>query len=88
MRKCSLAQAFLFSLCKELIVSKAKTSYVNCCRLVYLKGRYKMHVYTGEAKDSTAWNEFGGDDPAPQLPSLEVFSNSCTVEEFAQNVSS
>ena len=47
-----------------------------------------MHVYTGEAKDSTAWNEFGGDDPAPQLPSLEVFSNSCTVEEFAQNVSS
>ena len=71
-----------------LIVSKAKTGYVTCCRLVYLKGKYKMHVYTGEAKDPPAWNEFGWDDPAPQLPSLEVFPDSCTVEEFAQNVSS
>jgi len=34
-----------------------------------------------------AWNEFGWDDPAPQLPSLEVFPDSCTVEEFAQKVS-
>ena len=24
--------------------------------------------------------------PAPQLPSLEIFPDSCTVEEFAQNV--
>lgn len=71
-----------------LNVSKAKTGYVTCCRLVYLKGKYKMHVYTGEAKDPPAWNEFGWDDPAPQLPSLEVFPDSCTVEEFAQNVSS
>ena len=37
---------------------------------------------------SPAWNEFGWDDPAPQLPSLEVFPDSCTVEEFAQNVCS
>ena len=71
-----------------LNVSKAKTGYVTCCRLVYLKGKYKMHVYTAEAKDPPAWNEFGWDDPAPQLPSLEVFPDSCTVEEFAQNVSS
>jgi len=71
-----------------LNVSKAKTGYVTCCRLVYLKGKYKMHVYTGEAKDPPAWNEFGWDDPAPQLPSLEVFPDSCTVEEFAQNVCS
>ena len=71
-----------------LNVSKAKTGYVTCCRLVYLKGKYKMHVYTGEAKDPPAWNEFGWDDPAPQLPSLEVFPDSCTVEAFAQNVSS
>ena len=71
-----------------LNVSKAKTGYVTCCRLVYLKGKYKMHVYTGEAKDPPAWNEFGWDDPAPQLPSLEVFPQSCTVEEFAQNVCS
>ena len=71
-----------------LNVSKAKTGYVTCCRLVYLKGKYKMHVYTAEAKDPPAWNEFGWDDPAPQLPSLEVFPDSCTVEEFAQKVSS
>ena len=69
-----------------LNVSKAKTGYVTCARLVYLKGKYKLHVYTGEAKDPPAWNEYGWDDPAPQLPSLEVFPDSCTVEEFAQNV--
>ena len=71
-----------------LNVSKVKTGYVTCARLVYLNGKYKMHVYTGEAKTPPAWNEFGWDDPAPQLPSLEVFPDSCTVEEFAQNVSS
>ena len=70
-----------------LNVSKVKTGYVTCSRLVYLNGKYKMHVYTAEAKNPPAWNEFGWDDPAPQLPSLEVFPDSCTVEEFAQNVS-
>ena len=71
-----------------LNVSKAKTGKVTCCRLVYLKGKYKLHMYTGEAKDPPAWNEYGWDDPAPQLPSLEVFMDSCTVEDFAQKVSS
>ena len=71
-----------------LNVSKVKTGYVTCARLFYLNGKYKMHVYTAEAKTPPAWNEFGWDDPAPQLPSLEVFPDSCTVEEFAQNVSS
>ena len=71
-----------------LNVSKVKTGYVTCARLVYLNGKYKMHIYTAEAKTPPAWNEFGWDDPAPQLPSLEVFPDSCTVEEFAQNVSS
>ena len=71
-----------------LNVSKVKTGYVTCARLVYLKGKYKMHVYTGEAKTPPAWNEYGWDDPAPQLPSLEVFIDSTTVEEFAQQVSS
>ena len=71
-----------------LNVSKVKTGYVTCARLIYLKGKYKMHVYTGEAKTPPAWNEYGWDDPAPQLPSLEVFIDSTTVEEFAQQVSS
>lgn len=69
-----------------LNVSKVKTGYVTCARLYYLNGKYKMHVYTADAKTPPAWNEFGWDDPAPQLPSLEVFPDSCTVEEFAQRV--
>jgi len=71
-----------------LNVSKVKTGYITCARLAYVNGWYKMHVYTAEAKNPPAWNEFGWDDPAPQLPSLEVFPDSCTVEEFAQNVCS
>ena len=69
-----------------LNVSKAKTGFVTCARLAYIKGKYKMHVYTAEAKTPPAWNEYGWDDPAPQLPSLEVFPTSCTVPEFAQTV--
>ena len=70
-----------------LNVSKVKTGYITCARLYYLNGKYKMHVYTAEAKTPPAWNEYGWDDPAPQLPSLEAFPDSCTVEEFAQRVS-
>ena len=69
-----------------LNVSKVQTGYVTCVRLFYINGKYKMHVYTAEAKEPPQWNEYGWDDPAPQLPSLEVFPDSCTVEEFAQNV--
>ena len=70
-----------------LNVSKVKTGYVTCARLVYVNGKYRMHVYTADARTPQPWNEFGWDDPAPQLPSLEVFPDSCTVEEFAQKVS-
>ncbi len=69
-----------------LNVSKVKTGYVTCARMYYMGGKYKMHVYTAEAKNPPAWNEYGWDDPAPQLPSLEVFPDSCTVEEFADKV--
>lgn len=71
-----------------LNVSKVKTGYVTCARLIYQKGKYKMHVYTGEAKRPPAWEECGWEPPAPQLPSLEVFPDSCTVEEFSRKVSS
>ena len=70
-----------------LNVSKVKTGYVTCARLFYINGKYKMHVYTADAKTPPAWNEFGWDDPAPQLPSLEVFPDKTTVEDFAQKVS-
>jgi len=71
-----------------LNVSKVKNGYVTCARLYYLNGKYKMHVYTAEATTPPAWNEYGWDDPAPQLPSLEVTPDSCTVEEFAERVAS
>ncbi|MCI8418609.1 MAG: hypothetical protein HFI33_14130 [Lachnospiraceae bacterium] len=71
-----------------LNVSKVKTGYVTCARLVYKKGAYAMHMYTGEAKTPPSWEECGWEPPAPQLPSLEVFPDSCTVEEFSQKVSS
>ncbi len=70
-----------------LDVSTVKTGYVTCARLYYLDGKYHMHVYTGEAKCPPDWNEFGWDEPAPHLCSLEVFPDSCTVEEFAEHVS-
>jgi L-arabinose isomerase len=68
-----------------LNVSKVKTGYVTCARMYYLNGKYKMHVYTAEAKEPPAWNEYGWDDPAPQLVSLEVEMDS-SVEEFADKV--
>lgn len=71
-----------------LNVSKIKDGYVTCARLAYKKGKYVMHVYTGETKQPPAWEEFGWAHPAPQLPSLEVFPDSCTVDEFAQSVCS
>ena len=71
-----------------LNVSRAKTGYVTCARLIYAGGKYKMHVYTGEARAPEPWNEYGWDEPAPQLPSLRIYPDSCTVEHFAQQVSS
>lgn len=71
-----------------LNVSSIKIGKVTCARLAYKKGKYYLHIYTGEAKTPPAWEEYGWDAPAPQLPSLEVFMDSCTVEEFAQKVSS
>ena len=71
-----------------LNVSRAKTGYVTCARLYYKKGRYYMHIYTGRAEHPPQWEECGWTPPAPQLPSLEVFPDSCTIPEFAQKVSS
>lgn len=71
-----------------LNVSKVKDGYVTCARLSYRSGKYYMHIYTAEARQPMAWQEYGWTDPVPQLCSLQVFPDSCTVEEFAQNVSS
>ena len=71
-----------------LNVSRVKTGLVTCLRLIYQDGRYRMHMYLAEAKTPAKWEECGWTPPAPQLPSLEVFPLDCTVEEFAQKVSS
>ncbi len=71
-----------------LNVSEVKTGVVTCSRLIYRDGQYYMHMYLADAKKPAAWEECGWAPPAPQLPSLEVFPRDCTVEEFAQKVSS
>ena len=71
-----------------LNVSKVRDGYVTCARLSYRGGKYYMHLYTAEARQPMAWQEYGWTDPVPQLCSLQVFPDSCTVEEFAQKVSS
>ncbi|MEN6593685.1 MAG: hypothetical protein ABFC31_01880 [Clostridiaceae bacterium] len=71
-----------------LNVSRVKTGLVTCLRLIYKDGRYGMHMYLADAKNPPDWEEFGWTPPAPHLPSLEVFPRDCTVEEFAQKVSS
>jgi len=69
-------------------ISKVKTGYITCARLIYKNGKYCMHMFTALAESPMDWEEFGWSEPAPQLPSLVIFPDSCTVEEFAQKVSS
>jgi L-fucose isomerase-like protein len=71
-----------------LNVSTVKTGYVTCARLIYKRGAYYMHLYTGTAEAPPDWAECGWEAPAPHLPSLKVTPDSCTMEEFAQRVSS
>jgi hypothetical protein len=44
-----------------------------------------MHIITGEAVAPRRWEEAGWDQPAPQLPGLEIVLDD-PVEEFAQKV--
>jgi L-fucose isomerase-like protein len=69
-----------------LNVSRLKTGHVTICRLASRGERYRMHIATGEAVTPRKWEEAGWEQPAPQLPSLEVIPDSCSVEEFAQDV--
>lgn len=71
-----------------LNVSQVKTGLVTCARLYYLKGCYYMHLFTGEAKPPMKWEEYGWKQPAPQLPSVELFPLSTTVPELAQKIAS
>ena len=68
-----------------LNISTLKTGQVTLVRLYNTADQYTMHIVTGEAK-LKSWEEAGWDQPAPQLPSLEIFLDS-SVEDFAQKVS-
>lgn len=67
-----------------LNVSKVKTGMVTMCRLFYDKGKYFMHMVTGEGKAPDKWEECGWTQPAPQLPGLRIYLDD--TEKFAQNV--
>lgn len=69
-----------------LNVSKLKTGKITMARLTSYKGRYAMHIVTGEAVEPPRWVEVGWDDP-PQLPGLEIILDVPT-KEFAEKVAS
>ncbi len=68
-----------------LNVSTMKTGRLTMARLSNTGDRYTMHICGGEGK-LKSWEEAGWDAPAPQLPSLEIFTDS-PVEDFVQNIS-
>lgn len=68
-----------------LNVSTMKTGRLTMVRLSNKGDQYTMHICTGEGK-LKSWEEAGWDYPAPQLPSLEIFTDS-PVEDFIQKIS-
>lgn len=68
-----------------LNISNMKTGELTMARLSNTGKEYAMHVCTGEAK-LISWEEAGWDNPAPQLPSLEICLDT-SIEEFTQNIS-
>jgi len=68
-----------------LNISKVKIGRVTLCRLASRGDHYKMHIVTGEAVKPQRWEEAGWEQPAPQLPGLEVILDD-PVEDFAQKV--
>jgi L-fucose isomerase-like protein len=69
-----------------LNVSTVKTGQLTMARLASAGDRYTMQLAAGEGK-LRAWEEAGWEQPAPQLPSLEVFLNA-PMEKFTRNVAS
>jgi L-fucose isomerase-like protein len=68
-----------------LNISTLKTGELTLARLSNTGTEYTMHLCRGEGR-LMKWEEAGWDDPAPQLPSLEIVTE-IPVEEFAQHIS-
>jgi len=68
-----------------LNVSRVKTGRVTLCRLAGRGDHYRMHIITGNAVSPRPWEEAGWEQPAPQLPGLEILPD-VPVDDFAQKV--
>ena len=68
-----------------LNISTMKTGKLTMARLSNTGSQYTMHICTGEGK-LKSWEEAGWDQPAPQLPSLDIFLD-VPVSDFIQNIS-
>jgi L-fucose isomerase-like protein len=68
-----------------LNISKVRTGRVTLSRLASRGDRYRMHIVTGEAVTPRRWEEAGWEQPAPQLPGLEILPDE-PVHAFAQKV--
>jgi len=68
-----------------LNVSRVRTDRVTLCRLASRGDQYRMHIVTGEAVSPRPWEEAGWEQPAPQLPGLEIILDQ-PVREFARQV--
>jgi L-fucose isomerase-like protein len=68
-----------------LNISKVKTGRVTMARLASRGDQYRMHITTGEAVSPRKWEEAGWEQPAPQLPGMEVILDE-PVDDFAQKV--
>ncbi len=68
-----------------LNVSRIKPGLVTLCRLARQRGRYVLHIASGNAAPARRWEEVGWAPPAPQLPGIEFVLDG-DIEEFAQEV--
>ena len=68
-----------------LNVSKVKTGAVTLSRFLPHGQGYAIHAVTGTAVAPRPWEEAGWEQPAPQLPGLEIILD-VSVDDFADKV--
>lgn len=68
-----------------LNISEVKTGKITLARLSNTGSSYTMHIVTGTAAHRR-WEEAGWDQPAPQLPSFEIKTDTA-VSDFTAHIS-
>ena len=66
-------------------MSKVKTGAVTLSRFLPHGQGYAIHAVTGTAVAPRPWEEAGWEQPAPQLPGLEIILD-VSVDDFADKV--